>query len=352
MRESDVVITAQGIVSAWGTGVEAFAAGLRSGRCALRVISGLPTSARLAGTVPDFEAASMVPPSRRLREFDRTSLLLAGATALALESGSLCVSGRDDVGLVVGSTFGTISSIMHFDLEALREGPMYVSPLAFPNTVLNAPAGRVAGLFDIRGVSATLSTGETSGIDALAYATDWLRAGRAVCVLGGSGFGLSPSLADAFPAVLGEGAAIFVLESFGAARARDARPRARVGGLGTAFLPRSRDGAELATAALSEALAAAGALAGEVDVVIAGGRGPAHAPGLEAEVLERVFGGARPPVRSLTAYVGDCLDASSGLAIAAALAAIEEGARRALVSSLSRAGLAAFLVLEADGTGT
>jgi 3-oxoacyl-[acyl-carrier-protein] synthase II len=344
---ADVGLTACGVVSPFGVGTDAFAAGLRTGRSALRDVPALASS-RPVGAVADFAAGALLPGSRGLREFDRTSLLLAGATALALDDAALAVSGRDDVGLAVGSTFGTISSIMQFDLEALRDGPTYVRPLAFPNTVLNAPAGRVAGLFGIRGVSATLSTGEASALDALAYAVLFLRAGRAACFLAGSSFGLSASLAEAFPAVLGEGAATFLVEPLAAARARGTRPRARVAGLAGTFLPKRGDGVALATAALAEVLAEARSAPADVDLVVAGGRGPAHAPALEDEVLARVFEGTRAAVRSLTPSIGDCLDASAGLGTAAALAAIADGAQRVLVSAFSRSGHCAFLVLDAD----
>jgi 3-oxoacyl-[acyl-carrier-protein] synthase II len=282
-----------------------------------------------------------------LREFDRTSVLLAGASALALTDAGEGLRDRDDVGVVIGSTFGTISSIMHFDLDALREGPLYASPLAFPNTVLNAPAGRIAALFGFRGVNATISTGETSGVDAVIYATEWLRAGRASALLAGSAFGLSPSLARVFPTELGEGAAVFVLEP---ATSAD-RAYARVAGFGTAFLPRGRAAASLAAGALAEAIAQARVTPATIDAVVAGGHDPDHHPGLETEVLHAAFGGAPPSLRDFRDCIGDSLDASSGFAIAAALVALERGARSVLVAAFSRSGQSAFLVLTAvDGS--
>jgi 3-oxoacyl-[acyl-carrier-protein] synthase II len=338
--ETDVVVTARGVVSPWGNDFAAFATGLSAGRCA---VGDLKDSAagRIAAVVTDFDASAVLPKTRGLREFDRTSLLLASATAEALADGALNPIGRDDVGMAVGTTFGTIGNIIHFDLDALREGPLYVSPLAFPNTVLNAPAGRLAGLFGIRGVNATLSTGETSGLDALIYGTEWLRAGRARHLLAGSGFGLDPVLADEFPSVLGEGAAMFLLQPRAEATAR---AYARVAGFATAFLPRQYDAAAIAAATVAEALDVAGIRAAAIDAVVSGGRGPTHYPELESVVLNRIFG-SRPPVHDFTEHLGDCLDASGGLAIAAALLTLEAGAHAVVVSAFSRVGNSAFVVL-------
>lgn len=340
-----VALTARGIVSPWGTGTAAFRDGLAARRPAVAPLGGLDAGGQRAAVVPDFDAAAVLPRSRGLREFDRTALLLAGATALALHDAAGAVAGEEEVGIVVGSTYGTISSIIHFDMDAISEGPTYVSPLAFPNTVLNAPAGRVAALFGMRGVNATLSTGETSGLDALVYAAEWLAAGRAPCLLAGSGFGVSPSLAEPFPDVLGEGAAVFLLEPAARAAGRGAAPYARVAGFATTFVPRGSDGASLATAAATAALADAGVAAAELGLVVAGGRSPAAHPGLEDVVLGRLLEDASCPVWSLVPALGDCLDASGAFGVAAALEALAGGAATVLVCAFSRAGNAAFVVL-------
>ncbi len=346
-RGDEVSISGRGVLSPWGTGTALFADGLSAGTPALGSLPGPECAVGPCGAVTDFDPSIVLPKSRGLREFDRTSLLLAGATALALEDGGVVLDGRDDVGAVVGSTFGTISSIMRFDLEALREGPLYASPLAFPNTVLNAPTGRIAALFGFRGVNATISTGETSGLDALVYGTEWLRARRAPCLVAGSAFGLSSALVRAFPDVLGEGAAVFLLERADAARERAAHEYARVAGFGTAFLPRGLAAAPLAVGAIHEALASASMTPASIDAVVAGGRDPEGRPGLEEEALRTALDGASPPICTFRQWIGDTLDASSGLEIAAALCALERGARSVLVSAFSRSGQSSFVVLTA-----
>lgn len=334
----DIVITGSGVISPWGVGTEAFAKGLQEGRPALGPVPGCSTA---AGGVADFDATALLGRRRGLRQLDRTSLLLAGAAQLALGGGHAHLTAREDCGVAIGSTFGTITSILEFDLSTLRDGPRYVSPLAFPNTVLNAPAARVAGLFGIRGANTTVSTGETSGVEAIIYALEWIRAGRARGVLAGSGFGLSPVLAEGFETPLGEGAALFVLEA--PAPAAHAQTGVRVAGFGTAFLAEGCNCVSLGSAAAAEALG--GAEPSSVDCVVASGRGPMHFQDAESKILEHLFAGSLPRRLELTPWLGDCLDASGGFQIAAALLALEEGAQSVLVSAFSRFSGSAFLHL-------
>jgi 3-oxoacyl-[acyl-carrier-protein] synthase II len=343
-----VSITGLGVISPWGIGTSEFASGLTERRSMLATGRPAPRGSEPsvpAAEVRDFEPANLLPKMKGLREFDRTSLLLAGAAALALgDDLSFCVG--DDTGLAVGSTFGTISSIEEFDVQALVESPLYVSPTAFPNTVLNAPAGRVARLFGLRGVNATISTGETSGLDSLIYATEWLQAGRARGLLVGGAFGLSPMLRETFTQPLGEGAAAFVMRSD---LGSGGRAYATVAGFETAFLAAPLDPLPLATGAIERCLASARICPADVDLLICCGRSPRGWPDLEREALERAFNGSPPAVWSFADLIGDCLDASSAFQVTAALLAIERGAGAVLVSALSRSGNSSFVALAAPG---
>src|SRR4030095_16240948 len=207
--------------------------------------------------------------TKGVRHHDRTALLLACAAKLALEDAGIPGTEprvRDDQsGIAVGSTYGSIGSIAAFDLEALREGPSYVNPMEFPNTVLNAPASRVSILLGVTGPNATISTGETSALEALGYATDFLRLGRAGAMLAGGAFGLGEDVYRGFGGtgalsgtrggeelcapfdrrrnglVLGEGSCLLFLEPLPRARARGARIYGEITGYGNGFRPRGAD---------------------------------------------------------------------------------------------------------------
>src|SRR5205085_10210854 len=134
-------------------------------------------------------------------------------------------------------------------------------------TVINAAAGQTAIVHNLRGVNSTISTGVASGLEAISYATDLIRSGRARAILAGGadelcfeslyGFdraGLlcrSDSSAGDFPipfdarrngSALGEGAALLMLEDAEGARERGARIVAEVSGHGSSYdCSRGRD---------------------------------------------------------------------------------------------------------------
>src|SRR5207245_10097832 len=65
------------------------------------------------------------------------------------------------------------------------DGPNYVNPMEFPNTVINSPAGQAAIKHKLRGVNSTISAGLVSGLYAIHYASEFLRFGRATALLAG-----------------------------------------------------------------------------------------------------------------------------------------------------------------------
>jgi 3-oxoacyl-[acyl-carrier-protein] synthase II len=120
--------------------------------------------------------------------------------------------------------------------------------------------------------------------------------------------------------LLGEGAAMFVLERAGAALARGALPMAEVVSLGLscdAFHPTAplADGSGMARA-MQAALDAAGLLPGAIDWVNAHGSGTRASDAAEAQALHRVFGARLPTVSASKGALGHALGAASALELA------------------------------------
>jgi 3-oxoacyl-[acyl-carrier-protein] synthase II len=357
MRVERIVVTGVGVVSALGAGREAFWRSLTAGASGLRPLSLFPVrsgGSQLAGEIAEFSPGPFIG-TKGIRHFDRTALLLACAAKLALEDagirGSAADPARDDgIGIAVGSTFGTIGSIAAFDTEALREGPSYVNPMEFPNTVLNAPASRVSILFGVTGPNATISTGEASGLDALGYATDFLRLGRARAMLAGGVFGLGEDVHRGFARaralsgseggeelcapfdrrrngiVLGEGSCLLFLEVLEHARARGARIYGEVAGYASAFRARGTDPVTSGRRAIHAAIGRAHSLPSDSWCVFGGANSTLAGDRLEAQTLRAAFDGAAacPPVSAIKSMCGECLDASGALQAAAALLALTE----------------------------
>ena len=187
------------------------------------------------------------------------------------------------MGLVLGTMFGSIRTISEFDRRALSAGPNYVKPFEFANSVINAAAGQTAIWHGLTGVNSTISGGTTAGLEAVGYAAGLIAGGHAATLLAGGadelcfesflGFaraGLLCGTGDGggeerpvpFDArrngfVLGEGAALLVLEPAAAAAERGAAVLAEVRGWGAAYDPsRGRD-ERSATAAMARAVGAA-----------------------------------------------------------------------------------------------
>jgi hypothetical protein len=256
-----ICITGMGVVSAYGAGTDAFVDGYargESGARALTLFDSPHYERREAAEVRDFDPAAMFG-KRALKAYDRVSLLLLGAAELLYADAGLGdVEARraqfadDQVGMVVG-TFGSLRSVSDFDLETVH-APEYVTPTQFPNAVMCAAASYVAIRKSIRESCITLTNGEPSSLQSFALGIDRLLQGRAKQVLVGGAEELTEiyalSVQAAYSArgkrspVLGEGAAVFTLETRETAVGRGAPELAWVLAVSSCFCPNVQEAYE------------------------------------------------------------------------------------------------------------
>jgi 3-oxoacyl-[acyl-carrier-protein] synthase II len=250
VRSSNVAVTGIGVVSPIGIGRETFWTNLTQGRSGIIELDqpvGAAELPILGAPVRDFQAKDFIS-SVRLRRMDKLSRMIVAASRMALDDAGnvLDETAAEDVGVVVGSAVGDVSeSVVNLD-RIFAKGPAFASPMLFPNLVLNAPASYVAMELGLTGSNLTVAHGETSGEEAIRLGCDLIRAGRADVVLAGGGDELAPIVIDLYRSVralagqhggrewcspydversglvLGEGAAMLVLESASRAAARDA----------------------------------------------------------------------------------------------------------------------------------
>lgn len=358
--KNEIVITGIGVVASNGIGKEAFWEALQKGQSGIKPVSLFDTGfmkSKLAGEIRDFDAKAYLG-EKGLRLLDRATKLVNVAAKLALDDASFQVTeeNTDRVGVVLGTTLGSVWSISEFDKTALKEGPRYVNPALFPNTVINSPASQISIRFKIKGFNTTISTGFTSALDALKYACDFIKMGRADAVLVGGaeelclqtylGFYklqfLSGSKDDDRELncpfdrrrngiVFGEGAAMLLIEDLESARARGAHIYAKVSSLGYEFVPyRINKYHRLGTGirkALKEALETADLDAKEIDYISANANSTREADRIEAEAIQDVFGSAakKIPVSAIKSMVGETFSASGAMQLAAASGSIEQG---------------------------
>ena len=262
--ERRVVITGAGVLSALGDSPSKLHLALCEGRIGLGRLSLFETdglSCHLGGEIQSFSAKTYLG-EKNLRALDRTSQLVASAAQMALDDSGWTGRARTtrDVGLVLGTMFCSVRTISQFDRRALMAGPAYASPMDFANTVINAAAGQTAIRHNLRGVNSTIAAGSSSGLQALAYATELIRVGRADALLAGGadelcfesfyGFERAQLLCGSnhrpgdFPIpldarrngfALGEGAALLMLEDADSAAARGARVLGEIAGHGNGY---------------------------------------------------------------------------------------------------------------------
>ncbi len=303
-----------------------------------------------------------------LRPLDRTSRLAASAAKLALDDAGVPTESLTDgdVGLVLGTMFGSVHTISAFDRRAMSAGPKYAKPMDFANSVINAAAGQTAIWHHLNGINATISGANASGLQAIAYATDLLRAGRARVLLAGGadelcfeslygffkaglltcpngdsgngcdattdGIGCSvPYHARRSGFSVGEAAALLVLERAADAEARGAHILAEIRGHGCGFDPsRGRDHHASSCAvsrAIREALRAASLDPQEVDCLSVSANGSVEGDAHEAAGIEAALGEATAaiPVTAVKSMLGETLGASGALQTVALVEAMRSG---------------------------
>ena len=254
-----VVITGLGLATGLGNEVDAFWDALLAGRSAVRTLAlpGLP--ALPAVTVPDVDAEAVLG-RREIKRMDRVGVLAAVAAANALaDAGELRLDGWR-IGASIGCAHGGAATLMEAH-DALRDrGADRVSPFTIPLALTNSPVAAVTRLNGLHGPTAAPATACAAGSDAIGWAFERIRLGRAdAMVAGGAEAALVPtvmagylklgamaSLArgpegasrpfdaarDGF--VMAEGAAVLVLEEREHALARGAQIYAEVVGYGQA----------------------------------------------------------------------------------------------------------------------
>ncbi len=355
MRETDLVITGIGIVSPAGIGREDFWNGLIEAKDCFHEISLFETTdftVKKAGEVADFNPLDFIE-KRHLRTLDRSTRLLIAATQLAIDDARIEINEENthEIGIVAGATFGSLHSICSFDIEGLTEGPRYVNPSFFPNTVINSPAGQVSIRFKIKGYNTTISTGFCASTDAFVYASDFLRLKRAfVSLVGGveelceetfRGFYLLDLLSgtdgtEPFSApfdkrrnglVLSEGAGVIVLENKEYATSRKARILAEVVSYAMAFSSNSRGTFNSESAlkrAILDAIEKGGLRIDDIDLIYSSANSTKELDRMEARVLDELFKD-KVPVTAIKSVLGETYSASGSLAIASAVETLNKG---------------------------
>ncbi len=352
---NNILITGIGVISPIGEGKDEYWRALKTGKSGFREITLFDTSefnVKIGGEITDFDPLKYIN-KRHLRVLDRSTRLLIATSRLSIEDARLTITDENTcaIGVSAGATFGSLHSISQFDREGLIEGPKYVNPSFFPNTVINSPASQVSIMFKIKGFNTTISTGFCASLDALIYAADFIRLGRADVVLVGGveelceetfmGFyrlGLLSGTKGSQPLcrpydknrdglILSEGASVLVLESEEHAQKRGAHAYARILSYSNAFCPQEPgmfSSGEGLKKAITQAIERASIDYDDINYISSCANGGIELDKMEAETIEEIFGN-KIPVSSIKSMIGETYSASGAMALSAAIGAIHLG---------------------------
>jgi 3-oxoacyl-[acyl-carrier-protein] synthase II len=373
-----VVVTGIGVVTPLGRELAEFWQNLVGGASAVRQISLFDASnfpVRIAAQVPDsvFNCSKPFGDRRNFKVMNRATKFAVAASDDAVRDAGLSAGevAPEHLGVVVGSGFAegdfarqcriairSAGSDGEVDLARYaHECSARQDPLAYIRRLPNMPACHVAIRHGARGPNSSIMTACAAGTHAIGQAARIIERGDAKVVLAGGAdarihpdgimrFALLGTLsgrndapteasrpfdADRDGFVIGEGAAMFVLESWDHAFSRGARPYAEVVGFGSTAdawgLVAAPEDVRGAVECLHRALADARLEPNEIDYIAAHGTSTPTNDRLETLAIKKVFGrsASAVAVSSIKSMIGHLIAAAGAVQFAACLLALRTG---------------------------
>ena len=354
-----VVVTGLGLISPLGNNLKESWQSLIQGKSGIRrvrssISENLPYS--IAGEIKDFDPAQFIPKRKSIKLMNRGSQLVAAAANMALADSGI---NPGDIGLVLGiggtqyaiedavtAIYASLSEDMTVDHQRFgREGLQSLNPI-WPFTLLpNMALCHISILYHIQGPNVIFSSIASAGAQAIGEAVKKVKEGEVPVFLAGGCDTINPICLTSFflkdllspfsdnpeeiccpfdrertGLVLGEGAALLIVEDLDHARERGAKIYAEITGYtscvygmgdmpGKESLDREIHGAENS---MRGALEDAGISPEEIDYINAEGRSCEISDWAETEAIKRVFGdyAYKVPISSNKSMTGHLLCAS------------------------------------------
>ncbi|MGD0172974.1 MAG: beta-ketoacyl-ACP synthase II [Anaerolineales bacterium] len=312
-------------------------------------------SVRIACEVKGFDPTKFMD-ARTARRMDRFEQYAVASARQAITLSGLDIHAHSDrVGVVIASAVGGIQTLQDASKTLLTTGPRKLSPFTIPMLMPNGASGMVAIEFGAHGPSFSVASACASGADGVGIAWRMIRSGDVDAVIAGASDATMCELAmGAFDRVgamtrgnsldvpkpfdknrdglvMGEGAAVLMLESLTLARKRGAKILAELAGYGAtsdAFhvTAPAEDGSGSARA-IQLALASAGVKTEDVDYINAHGTGTVLNDLSETKAIKRVFGklAYKIPVSSTKSMTGHMMGTTGALEVIFCTLAIRDG---------------------------
>jgi len=299
---------------------------------------------RIAGEVKNFDPTQYLD-RKEARRMDRFLQYGLAATQEAVKDADLKVTAdeAEQVGIIVGSGIGGISTIVDAAITLHTRGPDRVSPFVVPMMLPDMLAGMIAIQLGAKGTNFGVASACATAGHAIGEAVEVIRRGEAEVIVAGASeapvtrIGLAafdsmraisrrndapekasrPFDAERDGFVLAEAAGILILESLEHAVRRDAHIYAEVAGYGSTadayHITAPSEGGEGAARAMRLAIRRAGLEPAEIDYINAHGTSTQHNDRTESQAIRAVFGENAPPVSSTKSMTGHLIGASGAV---------------------------------------
>ena len=355
-----VVVTGMGAITPIGLSVDAFWEAVKAGKTGFGPITKFDASeykCKLAAEVKDFDGKNYMD-FKAAKRMELFSQYAVAATREALEMSGLCMEKENPyrVGVAVGSGIGSLQAMEREHQKLLDKGPGRVNPLLVPMMICNMAAGNVSIQFGLKGKSINVVTACATGTNSIGEAFRSIQYGEAeVMIAGGTESSITPIGIAGFTAltalsssedstrcsipfdkersgfVMGEGAAIVVLEELEHAKARGAKIYAEVAGYGCTsdafhITSPAEDGAGAAKAMLY-AMEDAGVTTSDVRYINAHGTSTHHNDLFETRAIKLAFGeqAGQLKINSTKSMIGHLLGAAGAIEFVTCIKELEEG---------------------------
>lgn len=356
-----VVVTGLGVVSPVGLDIPSLWDSLMKGRSGIDYINSFDTkdfTTKFAAEVKNFDPATYVN-RKQIRHMDRFTQFAVASCLQAVESAQLKIDlqNAEDVGVIIGNSVCGLLSVCEQYRVLAESGPERVSPALAPTMTGDAASVQASLLLGTKGVNYSPSSACASGTDAIGQAYEVIRAGRAKAVIaGGTEVPVIPLVMAAFNAiralsiknedpqgacrpfdmgrdgfVMGEGAAMMVLEDRESALERGAPILAEMVGYGSSsdafhLIQPAPDG-DGAVRAVKMALSRSGISPDEIDYIHAHGTATLLNDRVETSVIKKIFGerAKKIPISATKSMTGHLLGASGSLGAVITVLAMKNG---------------------------
>lgn len=356
-----VVVTGMGAVTPLGSSIETFWPRLLAGESGIDrigLIDPSPYTTQIAGEVKDFDASDWMD-KKEARRVDRViAFAVAAATQALRDSGiELTEEVRESTGVMIGSGVGGLWTMQEQTHNLYDRGASKVSPFFIPYMIANMPGGLVSIMNDLRGPNVAPVTACATGANGIGDAYHVIKRGDALAMLAGgteaaindigvSGFCAARAMStrndepqrasrpfdidrDGF--VMGEGAAVLMLEDRDFAIERGAKIYGEIVGYGMSadayHLTNPHPEGRGAAAAMKMALKNSGLSPEAVGYVNAHGTSTPVGDVHEVKALKAVMGeyAKKVPVSSTKSMIGHTLGAAGAIEAAICLLAMRDG---------------------------